>query len=461
MKFIRYAEWSVDDWDDISLTEIMAELSEYLLQSGFNQSQRQRMREYYGEQGPSDPEEMLNELRAAIKEALLSSSLLSEEQWQQLFDEDGSPRHERMEAMVEKLLAELLRQGFLTLGREGGEVDWYLEEDENGRPKRVRIRESTDGQTSEYKDPAIRFEVTKKGGDFLGYKSLQQLLGGIGRASFGRHITDSYATGVEAYEATKPYEFGDTLNLDVSETLLATIERQGAAGSGPLTLPFDLRYEDLRVRQAEYQSSCATVLMLDCSHSMILYGEDRFTPAKQVALALSHLIRTQFAGDSLKLVLFHDGAEEIPLAKLPGVQIGPYHTNTCEGLRLSRRILAGQKKDMRQIIMITDGKPSAIFVDEDRQGSRLRPSEDRRRRLYKNSNGLDPLIVNTTLAEAAECKRSGIMINTFMLTDDYYLIEFVRELTEIAQGKAYFTNVLQLGQFVMYDFLQRKTSMVR
>jgi Ca-activated chloride channel family protein len=192
---------------------------------------------------------------------------------------------------------------------------------------------------------------------------------------------------------------------------------------------------------------------------MILYGEDRFTPAKRVALALSHLIRTQYPGDSLRLVLFHDSAEEVPLGKLANVQVGPYHTNTCEGLKLARRILMSQKKDMRQIIMITDGKPSALFIDGDR--NREREDEAAGRRLYKNSMGLDPLIVDSTLSEVAQCRRSGIIVNTFMLTDDYYLVEFVKRMTEIARGKAYFTTSLRLGEYVMMDFIKRKTSMVK
>ncbi len=461
MKKVRYSEWSIEDWDDISLVELMSQLSDYLLQSGFTEQFRRQRQSPRGQspqdqssqdQGGGDLEEMLEELREAIKEALLKSDLLDEEQWSQLFDENGEPRSDKINTLVEQLLAKLLKEGFINLKSEGAQVDFWIEEDEQGRPRRVRIRENTNGKTEEFQKPQITFEVTEKGSDFLGYKSLQKLLGGVGRSSFGRHTTDHYSTGVEAYEATKDYEFGDTLNLDASATLLSAISREG------LRTPLNLTYQDLKVRQAEYQSSCATVLMLDCSHSMILYGEDRFTPAKQVSLALSHLIRSQYPGDTLKLVLFHDAAEEVPLSKLAGVQVGPYHTNTCEGLKLARRLLAAQKKDMKQIIMITDGKPSALFLDEDQFGRKVK--DERGRRLYKNAFGLDPVIVNATLTEAANCRRSGIMINTFMLTNDYYLIEFVRELTEVAHGKAYFTNLLQLGEFVLYDFVKRKMQTV-
>jgi Ca-activated chloride channel family protein len=287
---------------------------------------------------------------------------------------------------------------------------------------------------------SIKFNLTEKGLDFLGYKTLKGLLGSIGKSSFGAHETTELSTGIEAEAASKPYEFGDTLNLDVPATLLSAVRREG------LGVPIDLDYDDLRVHQAEYRSSCATVLMLDCSHSMILYGEDRFTPAKKVALALSHLIRTQYPGDTLDVVLFHDSAEQIPLAELARAQVGPYHTNTCEGLRLARRILMARKKDMRQIVMITDGKPSAVTVA---------PGQ-----IYKNPMGLDPRILRDTYREVTLCRRSGIQINTFMLARDRALIDFVKKVCEISRGKAYFTTTVTLGQYLMMDFLRRKTRRV-
>jgi Ca-activated chloride channel family protein len=226
------------------------------------------------------------------------------------------------------------------------------------------------------------------------------------------------------------------MNLDVNATLLSAIRRHG------LHVPLELDYQDLQVHQCEYQSSCATVLMLDCSHSMILYGEDRFTPAKKVTLALTHLIRTHYPGDTLHLVLFHDSAEEMPLAELARVRVGPYHTNTREGLRLAQRILARQKKDMRQIVMITDGKPSALTLEDGR--------------IYKNAFGLDPLVVSETLQEVARCRRNGILINTFMLASDYSLVNFVRKVTEICRGKAYFTTPYTIGQYLLMDYMQKK-----
>jgi Ca-activated chloride channel family protein len=282
----------------------------------------------------------------------------------------------------------------------------------------------------------------------------------------GRHDTSHLSTGVEAAAASKPYEFGDTINLDVNTTLLSAIQREG------LSVPLNLEYSDLHVHQCDYQSSCATVVMLDCSHSMILYGEDRFTPAKKVALALAHLIRTQYPGDSLKIVLFHDSAEELPLAKLATTQVGPYHTNTAEGLRLARRVLQSQRKEMKQIVMVTDGKPTACFVEgvgqtflsvgSGRHGSpRTGTNAGPTRRLYKNSMGGDPFVMEATFKEVQACRKAGIMINTFMLASDFYLVEFVKQMTAMTNGKAYFANPGNLSQFVLIDFLRRRTSRVR
>jgi Ca-activated chloride channel homolog len=296
----------------------------------------------------------------------------------------------------------------------------------------------------------FKFEITDKSLDFLGYRALRDLLGSIGKSSLGRHDTREMATGVEASGAPKPYEFGDTMNLDASATILNAVMRNNAAragsggAGGPLRI--DVDYEDLMVAQGEYQSSCATVLMLDCSHSMILYGEDRFTPAKRVALALANLIRLQYPGDALKVVLFHDSAEEIPLSQLARVKVGPYYTNTREGLRLARRLLERQQKDMRQIVMITDGKPSAL----------TRPDG----RIYRNAFGLDPFIVSETVAEVAACRNAGILINTFMLARDYDLVSFVRKVAEICHGKAYFTTPRTLGRYVLMDYMDKKTRTV-
>src|ERR1700721_3129090 len=282
-----------------------------------------------------------------------------------------------------------------------------------------------------------RFEITDKALDFLGYKTLKDLLASLGKSSFGRHDTRDLATGVGSGGTSKLYEFGDTLNMDISGTLFNAGQRNGAR------IPIELDYPDLMVHQCEYQSSCATVLMLDCSHSMILYGEDRFTPAKRVALALAHLIRTQYPGDSLRCVLFHDSAEELAISQLARVQVGPYYTNTRDGLILAQRLLAQEKKDMRQIVMITDGKPSCLTLEDGR--------------MYKNAFGLTPLVITRTLDEVNRCKKQGIIINTFMLASDYGLVNFVQKVTELCRGKAYFTSPHTLGQYLLMDYMNRKT----
>ena len=454
MRSTKYSKWSSENWDDLSLEELMNSLSDFLLESGFNEQMQRRMRRWQG--GDDDfnefkqPEDALQALRDAIREALKNSGLLDQEQYNQLFDADGNARNEQLEKLIDRLIQRLMDEGYLKVQAEGLEMG----DEGDGETDRARFRnQQQQGETEDYKNVRIKFEVTEKGIDFLGYKTLKHLMGSLGKSSFGRHDTNYLSTGVEAHESSKPYEFGDTINLDVTATLMNAIGREG------LGVPLNLEYKDLMVRQSEYQSSCATVVMLDCSHSMILYGEDRFTPAKRVALALSHLIRTQYPGDTLKLLLFHDSAEEVPLAKLANVQVGPYHTNTCEGLKLARRLLMGQRKDMKQIIMITDGKPSALFVEGDAFSLSRKKGEGRK--LYKNSMGLDPVIIDATLAEAAVCRKSGIIINTFMLTDDYYLVEFVKKLTEVAHGKAYFTTTNRLGEYVMMDFMARKTRRVK
>jgi Ca-activated chloride channel homolog len=416
MPFTKYSKWDGVDWESLSLEDLLDRLSEFLLQSGF---------EGYSRYWDDDRERSLDALREAIGRALTEDGLLSDEELEQLMDEQGNVSAKAMAELIDRLIERLIEEGYLRINQDQPDVDGEIRPSGRG------------GKTGKPVERSVKFEITDKGLDFLGFKSLKDLLASLGKSSLGRHDTNSLSTGVEASEASRAYEFGDTLNLDVNATLKSAIQREG------LGVPINLEYSDLMVHQTEYQSSCATVLMLDCSHSMILYGEDRFTPAKRVALALTHLIRTQYPGDSLRVVLFHDSAEEIPLSQLARAQVGPYHTNTCEGLRLARRILMSQRKDMRQIVMITDGKPSALTMGDGR--------------IYKNPMGLDPRILEETFTEVALCRRSGVMINTFMLADDYYLVDFVKKVTEICQGKAYFTTTLTLGQYILMDYLKRRT----
>ena len=404
MKWIKYSKYAGEDFG-ISGEDLLQALSDFLLQSGFN--------------GMGWHEQTLEDLKEAIQQALEEGKLFPDDALRQMMERLQNMTPEQMEELLNNLIQKMVDEGQITI------------EDPAQQPAAA-------GQAP---DTKVKFEVTDKSLDFLGFKTLKDLLGSLGKSSFGRHDTRDLATGIEANGSSKPYEFGDTLNLDVSATLFSAIRREGAK------VPLNLEYEDLHVNQCEYQSSCATVLMLDCSHSMILYGEDRFTPAKKVALALAHLIRTQYPGDSLRCVLFHDSAEELAVSQLARVQVGPYYTNTRDGLILAQRLLNRERKDMRQIIMITDGKPSCLTLDDGR--------------VYKNAFGLDPLVISKTLEEVSRCRKQGILINTFMLATDYELVDFVRKVTEMCRGKAYFTTPYTLGQYLLMDYMNRKTRTVQ
>ncbi|PSH03745.1 MAG: hypothetical protein CXZ00_10350 [Acidobacteria bacterium] len=423
MKRVKYSKYISNPANEVSLEDLMQALADFLLKSGFEDE----FGSFYKQRGskPNFPDDALDALREAIREALLNSGLLDDgelrEQMQQM------QRNGQLDELIDEVIERMEQEGFVTIAPPHD-------------PTRMSSTAGSVGPNQSQQQRPVKFEVTDKGLDFLGYRTLRDLLGSLGRASFGRHDTRDTATGIETSGSSKLYEFGDVLNLDINATLSSAIQREG------LTLPLSIEYSDLHVHQCEYQSSCATVLMLDCSHSMILYGEDRFTPAKKVAMALSQLIRMQYPGDTLSLVLFHDSAEELPLSQLARVRVGPYYTNTREGLRLAQRILQHQRKDMKQIIMITDGKPSAVTLPDGR--------------IYKNAFGLDPMVVSETLEEVAKCKRAGIMINTFMLASDRGLIQFVQNVTEMCRGKAYFTTPYTLGQYLLMDYMSRKTRTV-
>src|SRR5437667_9582689 len=287
MPITRYTKRVPSPLDGLSLEELMDELSEFFLQSGFQYSFRD----------VSNPH-TLDALRQAILEKLVEMGRIPQELLQQWLEDRSEGDAKELDELIDQLIRQMVEEGWI--------------QSQQQQPAPSALDENSQG-TEEMPAGSARFELTDKSIDFLGFRLLRHLLGSLGRSSFGRHETAHFATGVEAYQATKEYEFGDTLNLDISSTLLHAIAREG------LRVPLNLEYPDLMVRQAEYESSCSTVLLLDTSHSMILYGEDRFTPAKRVALALSHLIRTQYPGDSLRLVLFHDSAEEVPLKELARV----------------------------------------------------------------------------------------------------------------------------------------------
>src|SRR5258708_1849652 len=404
MRSVRYTRFTGDDFG-LSAEDLLRALADFFLESGFDNPYMQ-----FSEFN----EHTLDALKRAIEEAL---------QRGEMFDPDRAEQiRQKLESMSEEELDQLLNRLVQKLEQEG-----YINTEPRGGGK---------GQG----DRRVDVKITDKSIDFLGFKTLKDLLGSLGHSSFGAHDTRDLATGVETSGAAKQYEFGDTFNLDVCQTLFSAMQREG------VKLPLDLEYEDLHVHQAEYQSSCATVLMLDCSHSMILYGEDRFTPAKKVALALAHLIRTQYPGDSMRCVLFHDSAEELRIEELARVQVGPFYTNTRDGLILAQKLLRQERKDMKQIVMITDGKPSALTLEDGNT--------------YRNGFGLDPLVISRTLEEVGRCGKQGILINTFMLASDYDLVSFVRKVTEICRGKAYFTTPHSLGQYLLMDYMNRRTRTV-
>ena len=416
MSATRYSKYEAT-LDDLDMADLMKMIQERLLESGFQRN-------------PWDPDpnyqQTMQDLYDAIAEALINNELVSDEMIEQAMENED---------WMDSQLGEVVKELAQRLEREG-----YLKPQEGQEPGDPNQPGGQGGQGPDRDPGQVKFELTNKAIDFLGYRTLKDVLGGAGKSSIGAHETQFQTTGVEATAESKPYEFGDTMNLNLSETFKNAAQRGFKDGK------FDLDYGDLEVMQAEYNSSAATVVMLDCSHSMILYGEDRFTPAKQVALALSHLIQTQYPGDVIKFVLFHNSAEEIPIAKLAQAQVGPYHTNTAEGLRLAQKILKRQNKDMKQIVMITDGKPSAITLPNGR--------------VYKNAYGLDPMVLGETLREVGSCRRQGIQVNTFMLARDPELMAFVQRVSAMTNGKAYFTTPHTIGQYVLMDFQSRRTKMV-
>jgi Ca-activated chloride channel family protein len=425
MRFTTYSKYKGRWLDALNLESLLEHLSDFLMDGGF--AGGPHYHPYWGWSGDEEVNST-DALKNALLKALLESGQLTPEMIDELRGEGQGDEQIRQQIadLLDDLIERMVEEGFINL--------------ETGNPQMpgATYDVTGQGQIDEAKQAAqqVQFNLTQKGMDFLGYRALKGLLSALGKSSAGSHDTPHLATGVEAEAASKPYEFGDTMNLDIAATLKNAIEREG------LKVPLDLDYGDLMVHQAEYRSSCATVLLLDISHSMVLYGEDRFAPAKRVALALSHLIRAQFPGDSLRVVTFGDRATEIPISQLAKAQVGPFHTNTAEGIEIARRILASQKKDMRQIIMITDGKPSAMTLPDGR--------------VYTNSGGLDPAILKRTFQEVSACRKNGILINTFMLANDPYLVQFVQKVSEIARGKAYFTSSMTLGQFIMMDFMRNK-----
>jgi len=296
-----------------------------------------------------------------------------------------------------------------------------------------------------------RRSLSRKGERIIREDSLGHVFAQLRKDRPGDHGVTAAGTGGERLTETRPWQFGDaTSDLDPNTTIRNALKRGGAGAAGGagggLAGGLELREEDFEVYDTEHLSSSATVLAIDISHSMILYGEDRFTPAKQVALALTELILRKFKKDSLDIVLFGNEAFCVPVKKLPYVEVGPYYTNTRAGLMMAREILSRKRQANKQIFLITDGKPSVLT--------------ERGGRTYRNAFGLDRRIVNKTLEEAALCRRKGIVITTFMIASDTYLQEFVEELTRVNRGRAYFSSPDDVGNYVLVDFLRNRTRRV-
>jgi uncharacterized protein with von Willebrand factor type A (vWA) domain len=280
------------------------------------------------------------------------------------------------------------------------------------------------------------YTLTTKGVQRIRQDALREIFTSLRKGGVGSHETPQTGKGVDRLSETKKWSIGDAAtNIDLTSTLTNAYKRGGIED-------FTLKEEDLEVYETEHMTSCASVLMLDISHSMILYGEDRITPAKQVALALSELIMQKYPKDYLALIVFGDEAKLVSLNELPFLTVGPFHTNTRAGLQLARNLLRRRKAVNKQIFMVTDGKPSAMFEESGR--------------LYKNSFGLDPRIVNKTLDEAVACRREKVTISTFMVARDPYLINFIEELTKANHGRAYYSGLQNLGEFVFVDYIRNR-----
>ena len=285
------------------------------------------------------------------------------------------------------------------------------------------------------------FKLTRKGEQVIRTSALDNIFASLRKDAGGNHLVPDSGVGGERLPETRAFQFGDSVDLiHPTATLSNAIKRAGID-------ELSISEEDFEVFETEHASSCATVLMVDVSHSMILYGEDRITPAKQVALALTEFINTRYPKDSVDVVLFGDDAWEVPKDELPYIAVGPYHTNTRAGLRLAQLILKKKKQVNRQIFMITDGKPSALT---ERDGS-----------IYKNPIGLDRRVVNKTLDEAANCRRLNIPVTTFMLTDDPMLVDFVERFTKSNRGRAYYSQPDQLGSFIFVDYIRNRRRNIR
>ncbi len=285
-----------------------------------------------------------------------------------------------------------------------------------------------------------QYKITAKSEQTIRQRSLDEVFGKLKKSKQGNHRTFKSGQGDEMNPETRPYEFGDALEaIDYTGSLRNSFVNHGIDN-------LTMRQDDLEIHEMDFKTQTSTVLMIDISHSMILYGEDRITPAKRVAMALSELITTRYPKDTLDIVVFGNDAWQIEMKDLPYLQVGPYHTNTVAGLELAMDILRRRKNPNKQIFMITDGKPTCL-----KQGNKY----------YKNSFGIDSKILNRTLNLAGQLRRLKIPVITFMIANDPYLQSFVREFTQVNNGKAFYSSLDGLGQFIFEDYERNKRKRVR
>lgn len=284
------------------------------------------------------------------------------------------------------------------------------------------------------------YKITAKSEQTIRKRSLDEIFGKLKKTKQGNHRTFRSGQGDELNPETRPYEFGDALEaIDFTGSLRNSFVNHGVES-------FKMQQDDLEIHEMDFKTQTSTVLMIDISHSMILYGEDRITPAKRVAMALSELITTRYPKDTLDIVVFGNDAWQIEMKDLPYLQVGPYHTNTVAGLELAMDILRRRKNPNKQVFMITDGKPTCLKVGN---------------KYYKNSFGIDTKILNRTLNLAGQMRRLKIPVITFMIANDPYLQAFVREFTEVNNGKAFYSSLDGLGQFIFEDYERNKRKRVR
>tara|TARA_Y100000589_G_scaffold13428_1_gene10866 strand:+ start:9791 stop:10888 length:1098 start_codon:yes stop_codon:yes gene_type:complete len=305
--------------------------------------------------------------------------------------------------------------------------EYTLEDFRNDLEKNGYLSSSTNGRGS---------RLTGKAEQLIRKRSLDQIFGKLKKDSGGNHRSSKIGKGDDFTTDQRPYQFGDSLQQIDFQNSIKNAQIRGGIDN------FSLKNEDLVVYENEHQSSMSTVLMIDISHSMILYGEDRITPAKKVAMALSELLKIKYPKDNLDVIVFGNDAWQIQIKDLPYLQVGPYHTNTVAGLELAMDLLRKRKAGNKQIFMITDGKPTCL---KNPDGT-----------YYKNSMGQDPKVLRKTINLAAQCRKIKIPITTFMIARDPYLQDFVEQFTETNKGKAFFAGLEGLGNFIFADYERNK-----